>query len=96
MNALKKLEEMGGKPYIGFPKLNPGYHSIQEFRAVKTKFTPKGEKSILVELNDQILFLPQYFRKMLNDDDLAELNSSIKDSNEKVYLMFGGKNEETK
>lgn len=96
MNALKKLAEIGGKPYIGFAKLNLGYHSILEFRAVNTRFTPKDETSILIELNDQILFLPQYFRKKLEDKDLAELNSSIKNDNEKVYLEFGGKNEETK
>lgn len=94
MNALKKLEQMfGDKPYIGFTMLNPGYHSILEFQAVKTKFTPKGEKSIRIELDNQILFLPQYFRKTLDDDDLAELNRSIKDGN-KVYLMFGGRKEE--
>lgn len=101
MNALKKLAEisskpyLGGKPYFGFAKLKKGYHCIQKFRAVKTKFVKKGEKSILTELKDQVLFLPQYFRATLNDNDLEELNSSI-GNGEKVYLFFGGKNDETK
>lgn len=94
MNALKKLSEISCKPYLGFKKLKEGFHEIQQFRTVKTKFVKKGEKSILVELKEQVLFLPQYFRSTLTDEDLQELNARI-ENKEKVYLFFGGKNAET-
>lgn len=98
MNALKKLEELKpNKPYHGFAKLSVGFHQIERFRIVKNKFFKKGDdsnKSILVELKDEVLFLPQYFWQKLNDEDICELNSSI-NINDNVYLYFGGKDEKS-
>lgn len=92
MNVLKKLENESNKPYRGFTKLSKGCHEIVNFRVVKNKFGKKSDgsnKSILVELEDQVLFLPQYFNQKLNNDELNQLNESIA-ANEKVYLFFGG------
>lgn len=94
MNALKKLESLKpNKPYYGFTKLAVGFHEVIVFRVVKNKFGKKGEgsnKTILVELADQVLFLPQYFWQRLNEDDIRELNTEI-EKNKKIYVYFGGK-----
>lgn len=93
--ALELLRSIGaGKPYYGFKNLAHGNHKIEIFRFVKNKnYDPKDPKSLprvlLVELEDQILFLPEYFAAGLNDDDdkIVELNT------DKVikYLYFDGK-----
>lgn len=90
MSVLKKLEE--NKPYHGFSKLSIGFHQIVLFRAVKNKYDKKNEdaKTILVELDDQVVFLPQYFREKISDSDIIELNAGI-NMNEQVFLYFGGK-----
>lgn len=93
MSVLKKLQEVGeSKPYYGFSSLNIGYHKILCFRVVKNKFAKKknGEsgKSILVELANEVIFLPQYFMEKLNEEDIAELNST---KTETMYLYFGGR-----
>lgn len=99
MNALKKLEEVvPNKPYFGFTKLSIGFHQIINFRTVKNKFGKKGTSSansILIELDDQVLYLPQYFNTKVNDDEITELNAGI-DKNEAVYLYFGGCDENSK
>lgn len=99
MNVLKKLEEITpNKPYQGFAKLSLGFFKIFEFRAVKNKFGKKGDgsmRSILIELEDQVLFLPTYFNGKLSDGDISELNESIK-KNENIYLHFGGRDETSK
>lgn len=99
MNALKKLEDLNpNKHYLGFTKLLIGFHNVLCFRVVKNKFGKKTDgsnKSILVELKNEVLFLPQYFWNKLNEDDIRELNSGI-EVNNKVYLYFGGKHEESK
>lgn len=99
MNVLKKLEDTKpNKPYNGFAKLCIGIHQIMSVRFVKNKFGKKGDgssKSILVELEEEVLFLPQYFSQKLSKEDVHELNSSI-ESNENVYLFFGGKSESNK
>lgn len=96
MNALAKLRKVGeSKPYQGFAKLNIGYHKIVCFRFVQNKFSNKNnsdEKSILVELEEEVLFLPQYFMNSLNKDDINDLNSD----DEIHYLYFGGKREANK
>lgn len=90
MDVLKKLENMQfSKPYLGFAKLAKGNHKVIDFRIVKNKFGKKNEgtgKSILVELEDQILFLPQHFTRTLKEADIMELN----DSSEIIYLHFNG------
>lgn len=91
MSALAKLRKIGvSKPYHGFAKLSHGFHKIECFRVTKNKFKKDcdvEEKCILVELEKQILFLPQYFVNVLDEDDLNNLNSP----NESNYLYFGGK-----
>lgn len=89
---LKKLENETNKPYRGFTKLKKGFHEILNFRIVKNKNGKKSDgsnKSILVELDDQVLFLPQYFNQKVNNEDFNDLNESIS-TNEKIYLFFGG------
>lgn len=99
MNVFQKLESsQPTKPYFGFGKLKIGYHLAQQFRLVKNKFGKKtdgSDKSILVELKDQVIFLPQYFKQKLDDGDLRELNTFI-ENKEKVYIYFGGRVDETK
>lgn len=95
--AFKKLCEIGvSKPYYGFPNLPHGFHEISCFRMVKSKYAKKDSgtagKSLLVELIDQILFLPQYFSNNLNESDINEINST----NKKMYLYFGGLREQNK
>lgn len=97
MEVLKKLEGLNqNKPYYGFTKISIGYHEIQSFRSVKNKFGKKSEgseKSILIELEDQVLFLPQYFWQKINETDIQALNKCIEDG-EQIYLYFGGKQKE--
>lgn len=99
MDVLKRLQEVKpNKPYNGFAKLCMGFHLITNFRFVKNKFGKKSDgsnKSILVELKDEVLFLPQYFCQNLSTEDIQELNSSI-ESNKNVYLYFEGKQESNK
>lgn len=97
MQALKKLaQSVGSKPYNGFTKLSNGYHKIFAFRAVKNKFAKKGDsaKTILVELEKEVVFLPGYFWQKINEKDLADLNVLIEKGGE-VFLYFGGKQKET-
>lgn len=91
MDILKKLEEPS-KPYRGFPALTKGYHQILQFRSVKNNFAKKSEhkKTILVELEDQVLFLPAYFWQKINEKDIVDLNCMIS-KGEFIYLYFGGK-----
>lgn len=85
------------KPYYGFKSLKPGNYEILSFRFVWNQyFNPSDERSprriILIELEDQVLFLPPYMAlKLRNDDDLLEKynNDGIK-----RYLCFGGRRTE--
>lgn len=95
MDIVKKLQEAKPKPYYGFAQLSLGFHEIISFRAVKNKFAKRGEKAtktIVAELQKEILFLPQYFSERLTEDDIDNLNSC----DDKVYLYFEGQNEKTK
>lgn len=92
MNALQKLQQASEtKPYYGFSKLAMGYHEIFSFHLVKNKFAKKDDckKSILIELKDQIIFLPKYFSEDMKRNDIINLNSD----GETKYLYFGGKRE---
>lgn len=95
MNALKKLKEINhDKPYLGFTKLEIGFHKIIAFRSVKNKFCNKedgsDEKSVLVELTDQVIFLPQYVARKISEKDVLELNECLEMKDE-IYLKFNGK-----
>lgn len=98
MNALKKLEDIKqNKPYLGFAKLSIGFHQVFNFRIVKNKFGKKTDgsnKSVLAELQNQVLFLPQCFAQTLVEEDLRELNSCIS-AQENIYVYFGGKQEQS-
>jgi hypothetical protein len=77
MNVLKKLQN--AKAYRGFVNLENGYHQILSFRVVKNKFFKKNEgtaKSIVVELSNEVLFLPQHFMQKLDEEDIQESESS--------------------
>lgn len=96
MSALKKLLEIEpNKPYLGFARLANGFHKIFSFSLTKNKFGKKSEKSILVELDDQVLFLPQHFNSKIDGEDIKELNGDI-GKKENIYLYFGGQDERTK
>lgn len=98
MDALTKIQMIGvSKPYRGFTNLAVGYHKIARFRLVKNKFVNKNakesdKKSILVELDEEVVFLPQYYRDVLSEDDIINLNSA----QESMYLYFGGRRENSK
>lgn len=93
-SVIKKLQLVGAsKPYRGFAHLSMGYHEIVGFRVVKNKFNEtkqddKRSKSILVELQNEVVFLPQYFLDKIDEDDIAELNSA---DTENMFLYFGGR-----
>lgn len=85
------------KPYRGFAHLPHGNHEIIRFRLVKNKMyndSPgKGfnlKRVLLVELKDEVIFLPEYYAVPFNDDDrkIEELNND----GVKKYLYFGGSN----
>lgn len=75
MNSFPHLFKPFGaaKPYKGFAKLAIGNYEIEKFRLVKNKFAANDptapKKTVLVELADQVLFLPAYFSTNFNDDD---------------------------
>lgn len=84
MNALKKLNTpVGEKPYHGLPKLEMGYHEIVAFRESNGRYG----RGIIAELQEEIIFLPQYMVERLDVEDIRELN----DSAEKLFLYFGGR-----
>lgn len=84
MNVLKKLNTIDTeKPYNGLPKLKLGYHEIFAFR----ESTNRYGRGVIVELKDEIIFLPQFMVEKLDHQDIKELN----DSPQKLYLYFGGK-----
>lgn len=99
MDVLKRLEDLDPiKPYHGFASLDVGFHEIEYFRSVKNKFAKLDEKaikSVLVELEDQVIFLPKYICARLNETDLCELNSSL-NKKEEMFLYFGGKHEQNR
>lgn len=85
------------KPYVGFTKLDHGLYEVVGFRFIKNRFYKEGSSSdvkrtLLVELNDQVLFLPSYFAKRLNDSD-EKLNAL--NAGEKKYMHFEGKRDNT-
>lgn len=83
MNVLEKLNRVeSGKPYHGLPNLSHGYHKIYDFRESIGKYG----RSVIAELKDQVIFLPQFISGKLNDEDITALNKSL----EQLYLYFGG------
>lgn len=86
------------KPCTPFDKLDTGYYEVIKFKLVKNRFyrqnseNPGAEKSLIVELANQVLFLPSYISKNFagpNEYRVAELNNS----SEKIFLYYGGSSE---
>lgn len=46
----------------------------------------------MIELDNEVLFLPQYFSQQINEADIDALNDHI-GNGQQIYLHFGGKNE---
>lgn len=96
-SAFNLISSIGSssKSYNGFANLLPGYYEIERFRFVKNKLykpnveKPRLKRVLLVELKEEVLFLPEYFAADFNDDDakVQELN----DDGIKKYLYFNGK-----
>lgn len=94
-SAMDMLTGIQNKPYLGFASLAPGNYEIKKFRIVKNKlFKADAEKpalkmTLLVELEDQVLFMPEYIscNFVENEAKVAELNSD----GMKKFLFFGGK-----
>lgn len=95
MEVLKKLQRVTeNKKYNGFASLKIGFHRIENFRYTKNKFGKKGDgtdKSVLAELENEVVFLPQHLSRKIEKDDLQKLNSAIERKKEKIFLYFGGK-----
>lgn len=63
----------------GICHLAMGYHEIFGFRVVKNKFDEDNpdetkSKKIIVELQNEIVFLPQYFLQHFNKQDIEALD----------------------
>lgn len=95
-SALSLLKSAGSnmKPYNGFAKLPEGAHKIYNFKLVPNKlYNAKDKKSlkkvIMIELKEEVLFLPEYFCAAIKQDEskIDELNN---DGIAK-YLYFGGR-----
>lgn len=87
MSAFVKLQN-AEKPYYGFSQLEEGFHKINQFRLVKNSYSEKEHaKTLLVELEEEVLFLPKHFSADLNREDVDELN----DDKQTYFLFFGGK-----
>lgn len=96
MSVLERLEQV--KPYNGFTKLALGYHLIERFRAVNNSFASKEgdpQQTVMVELKDEVVFLPRYWSIRACEVGVDKLNELI-EADEKLFLYFGGKYENTK
>lgn len=84
------------KPYIGFSKLPVGYHECVAFRLVTNKYfrpdakNPGLKQSLLVELKEQVLFMPTYISKKFVDNE-QNFDALVNDASKK-FLFFGGAN----
>lgn len=84
MNVIKKLNQVESeKPYHRFSKLSIGYHEIVLFRIIHGRYG----QSVIAELENEVIFLPSYLGKKLDENDISELNAC----EEQIYLYFGGK-----
>lgn len=89
MSSFAKISKIGeSKPYYGIAKLPLGFYPIESFRLVKNKYSKdESEKSLLVELKSEVLFLPKYFSSELSEKDVENLNTD----GEVKFLYFGGR-----
>lgn len=97
MDLLRKKVYNDSKPYHGFKNLLIGNYKIVRFRMVMNRYYRPGsenpglKKTLLVELEDQILFLPEYITAKFsgNKEEILQLNEDNKDK--KLFLCFNGK-----
>lgn len=85
------------KPYYGFKNLQPGNYEILSFRFVHNQYhDASNERSprriVLIELEEQVLFLPPYMALKLRDDD--DILEGYNNDGIKRYLCFGGRRTE--
>ena len=89
MNVLNMLNEVElnkiFKPYKPWP-ISHGFHKIFGFRVRDGMYG----RSVIAELENEIVYLPQYLSRKLSDEDVDSLNTC----EEPIYLYFGGKNKE--
>lgn len=89
-------EERQSKPYFGFSKLKVGYYECVAFRIVNNKqYKPDAEnpglkQTLLVELKDQVLFMPKHISAKFIDNQ--QNFEALTSSTEKIFLFFGGSN----
>lgn len=101
MSNLKNFfrpEFENSKPYHGFKELARGMHKIIRFKLVKNKFAKSEAEaggsanppaSVIVELKNEVLFLPQHLARKFNND--PNIISQINESGITFYLYFAGK-----
>lgn len=81
------------KPYYGFTNLEIGNYEIFDFKFVKNRFAVNDPnvppRIVLVELADQVLFLPTYITIKFDDDDT--LLEAINNDGIRRFLCFKGK-----
>lgn len=83
------------KPYYGFADLQVGNYEIISFKFVQNKWYDSEKKNslkriLMVELSDQVLFLPAIFAKNFNDDDAVL--EAVNNDKIKRFLCYRGKN----
>lgn len=86
------------KPYHGFASLQPGKYKIIKFSMVANRFAANhpedsaNKTTIKAELEDQILYLPNYLTEKMKED--PEMVNQINNSGIQFYLHFYGKKTE--
>ena len=83
------------KPNTGFSQLEIGDHEILKFYFVRNRWydgLPGSVRRILmIELQDQVLFLPANYAKKFNDSD--KMLQAVNDDSTKRFIRFAGKND---
>lgn len=75
-----------GKPYTSFSKLPVGDYVVEKFEKRKS---PKYGDRIRVELQNEVVYLPERFNAVMTPQAIAELNAST------VIMSFKGRVEES-
>lgn len=84
MNSIKALKvECIGKSFQSFKSLPIGDYIVENFEKISTAH---GDR-IRVELQNEFVFLPERFLKVLTPEAIAELNASA------VIMSFRGKDQ---
>lgn len=82
MNALGVLKAAcANKPFKSFKNLDIGDYVVDNFQRVKTDY---GDR-LRIELSDSVMYLPERFSNLLQDEHLTDLNDST------VVMSYSGK-----